>query len=216
MRVDLLEDSVLREIEKLSRRREVIAAIVQNYVQCNRTKWSELEGKKQELQERLRRLAEEKTNLSRWLLGNDLSADAVRYINTQVDTYNDKENELLAQVWHIEDEIGAIELMNFNVETVSDYLRDFCRSYAELETPGERKLLMESLVQRVVIGPNKKAALTLRPPLLGFITPTLARRGEKPKIGFTICIEYSLADYYRGLPNKTMVLSSYSATEYIL
>jgi len=79
-------------------------------------------------------------------------------------------------VWQIEDGIGATELMNFNAEAVSDYLRDFCRSYAELETPGERKLLMESLVQEVVIGENKKVTLALRPPLFGFVTPTLALR----------------------------------------
>jgi hypothetical protein len=105
----------------------------------------------------------------------------VRYINTQVDAYNEKEQELQAQVWRIEDEIGATELMSFNAEAVSDYLQDFCRSYGELETPGERKLLMKSLVQEVVIGQNKKAALTLRPPLLGFITPSLALRGVEPR-----------------------------------
>ena len=84
----------------------------------------------------------------------------MRYINAQVGAYNEKEKELQTQVWQIEDEIGAIELMNFNAEAVSDYLRDFCRSYADLETPGERKLLMESLVLEVVIGENKKAAVT--------------------------------------------------------
>ena len=50
IRADHLEDSVIREIEKLSR----------------------------------------------WLLGNDLTADAVRYINTQVDAYNEKEQKLQA------------------------------------------------------------------------------------------------------------------------
>jgi len=45
IRADLLENSVIREIEKLSRRREVIAAIVQDYVQCNKAKRSDLEGK---------------------------------------------------------------------------------------------------------------------------------------------------------------------------
>ena len=100
----------------------------------------------------------------------------MRYINAQVGAYNEKEKELQTQVWQIEDEIGAIEVMNFNTEAVSDYLRDFCRSYAELETPGERKLQMKSFVRKVVVGENKKAALTLRQPLLGFITPTLALR----------------------------------------
>jgi hypothetical protein len=71
--------------------------------------------------------------------------------------------------------------MRPRTEAVSDYLRDFCRSYAELETSGERKLIVESLVQEVVVGPNKKAAILLRPPLLGFITPSLALRGVEPR-----------------------------------
>lgn len=70
IRADLLENSVIWEIEKLSQRREVIASIVQDYVQCNRAKRSELEGRKQE---HLRQLGEERAKLSRWLLRNDLT-----------------------------------------------------------------------------------------------------------------------------------------------
>jgi hypothetical protein len=131
-----------------------------------------------------------------------------------VDAYNEKEHERQAQVWRIEDEIGATELVNFNVEAVSDYLRDFCQSYNELETRGERKLLMESLVQEVIIGPNKKAALTLRPPLFGFLTPSLALRGEKPKMEFTICLEYNLMNYYGRTAGRTKVFTRYSEREY--
>jgi hypothetical protein len=82
--------------------------------------------------------------------------------------------------------------MSFNAVAVSVYLRDFCRSFAELETPGERKLLMESLVHKVVVGKNKKVTPSLGPPLLGYIIPSLALRVEKPKMEFTICLEYSL------------------------
>jgi phosphoribosylformimino-5-aminoimidazole carboxamide ribonucleotide (ProFAR) isomerase len=43
--------------------------------------------------------------------------DAAR---AQVDAYNEKEHELQARVWRIEDEIGATELINFNAAAVSD------------------------------------------------------------------------------------------------
>jgi hypothetical protein len=79
-------------------------------------------------------------------------------------------------VWRIEDEIGAIEVMNFNAKAVSDNSRDFYRSYADLVMLGERKLQMESIVQGVVVGKNKKMTVTLRPPLLVFITLILALR----------------------------------------
>lgn len=43
---------------------------------------------------------------------------------------------------------------------------------------GERKLLVESLVNKVVIGINKKVPVTLQPPLrsLGYLSPSLALR----------------------------------------
>jgi hypothetical protein len=98
------------------------------------------------------------------------------------------------------------------------YLKDFCQSYNGLETRGERKLLMESLVQGVVIGENKKVTVSLQPPLhsLGFLTPTLARRGEKPKMEFTICIEYSLMNYYEGTAGKTRIFTQYSKQEFTI
>ncbi len=45
---------------------------------------------------------------------------------------------------------------------------------------GDRKLLIESLVNKVAICTNKKVTVTLQPPLehLGFITPSLALRGR--------------------------------------
>jgi hypothetical protein len=85
-----------------------------------------------------------------------------------------------------------------------------------LETPGELKLLMESLVKEVVIEKNKKAAVVLTPPLalLGLLTPSLTLRGEKPKMEFIICLEYSLMVYYGGAAEKTRVFTQYSEREY--
>ena len=67
--------------------------------------------------------------------------------------------------------------MNYNAEGVCDFLRNFVEVFPDMDF-GERKLLIESLVQKVVIGKNKKVTVTLQPPLhsLGFDTPSLALR----------------------------------------
>ena len=66
---------------------------------------------------------------------------------------------------------------------VGDFLKDFVKSFDELDF-GERKLLIESLVQNVVIGKNKKVTVTLQPPLnsLGFNTPHISATGPTPRM----------------------------------
>jgi hypothetical protein len=83
---------------------------------------------------------------------------------------------------------------------------------------GKKKLYVESLKKRVEIGKSREITLTLHVPLGEFrvLIPHLSPKRRKPKMEFTICLEYSVADYYTGLPNKTRIFSSYSATEYFL
>ena len=182
IRADILENSVIKEIEKLSLRQEVISSLVQDYVDHNRLKLPELEKKKDEILVKIESLGEEKTDLSKWLLRNDLTPNAVHYVNSQVDEFSEKENALQKQVWEIEERINAIKLQNYNTEGIGDFLKNFVKSFDDLDF-GERKLLIESLVQKVVIYKNKKVTVTLQPPLhsLGFNTPSLALRGIEPR-----------------------------------
>jgi len=166
----------------------------------------------------IRRFANSKkcaSYLSRWLLQKDLTQEAVHYVNSQVDEYSEKERELQEKVWEIEDKISAFELQNYNVSGICDLLKDFTVTFHGLHN-GERKLLVESIVHKVVIGQNKKVTLVLRPPLehLGFLSPSIALRGEKPKMEFTIYLEYSLMDYYGGTAGRLRVFTQYSKQEY--
>jgi len=71
---------------------------------------------------------------------------------------------------------------------------------------------------RLSIGTKKKVTVTLQPPVhsLGFLSPSLARRGEKPKMDFSLCIEYNLTDYYNNVSGKTRVFSEFSKQEYMI
>jgi len=110
IRADILEASVIKEIEKLSLRQDVISSLVQDYVRHNRLKLPELEGKKKKVLKKIELLEMERGKLSRWLLKNDLTQQAVNYVNAQVDEYSEKEKNLQERLWEIEDEINAIQI----------------------------------------------------------------------------------------------------------
>ena len=66
---------------------------------------------------------------------------------------------------------------------ICDYLKGFAEAFTGDLDFGERKLLIESLVNKAEIGTNKKVTVTLQPPLhsLGFLSPSLALRGIEPR-----------------------------------
>jgi len=214
VRADVLEQSVIKEIGKLSERQDVITELVRDYVTHNRAKLPKLVEEKKRIMKEMELLEKEKAKLSRWLLNNELTPQSVSYINAQIDGYGEKETELQERLWEIEDKISVIQKETVNAEGVGDYLKDFVRSFEESDT-GERVLLVQSLVTEVVIKPDKKATVCLQPPF-GFLSPSLARRGEKPKMDFSLYIEYNLTDYYNNVSGQTWVFSEFSKQEYII
>ena len=105
----------------------------------------------------------------------------MNYINSRSAEFSNRENSLKAKLWKIEDKINNIQLKNYNVSGIGDYLKDFVNTFPELD-PGERNLLIESLINRVEIGRNKRVILILTPPFksFGFLSPQLAPRGIEP------------------------------------
>jgi len=70
------------------------------------------------------------------------------------------------------------------------------RSFPSLED-GEKKLLIDSLVEAVEIRKNKRVTAALRPPFasFGYLSPALAPRGIEPTRRLRIYLEYTLAGY---------------------
>jgi len=96
-------------------------------------------------------------------------------------------------------------------------LRDFVQNFPRLQA-GERKLLVEALIERVEIGKKRVVAL-LRPPLtFGYFSPSLAPKEEKRNIPeLIIYIGYDLAAYYgEGAHGATRVGTGLSGREYSL
>ena len=88
IRADILEHSVIQEIEKLSVRKDVVSALVKNYVDHNHnTLLPNLEDKQQTALKDLESIRSEKEKLGRWrwLLSANLTAQAVSFLNQRVD-----------------------------------------------------------------------------------------------------------------------------------
>jgi len=119
-----------------------------------------LEGKKKEILKKIDLLNKEKEKLSRWLLKSDITPQSVNYINIHIDDYAEKERELQEQLWEIEDKITSIQHKNYNAGGLSDYLKDFVNAFNNDLDDGEKKLLIESLIDKVVIKENKKVTVT--------------------------------------------------------
>ncbi len=154
IRADILEASVIQEIGKLSERKDIIAALVDDYVEHNRKALPELEQKREAIRQEIASLGPEKQKLSRWLRGSELTTQAVNFVNAQIDGVSEKETRLQEKQWAIEDQISDLQKQTYDAEAISSQLKDFVANFPSLDQ-GERKLLIESLVEQVEIGQKK-------------------------------------------------------------
>jgi hypothetical protein len=105
-RADIPEASVILQIGKLAERREVVSNLVREFTDHNRTRrLPELEARRQALFNELERIRGEQESLSRWLSGARLTAQAVEFINSQVDRLSEQEGQVQERLWAVEDRI---------------------------------------------------------------------------------------------------------------
>ena len=129
--------------------------------------------KREAIQQELDDLGTEKQKLSRWLLATEVTSQAVRFINGQIEELTNKETRLQEQQWALEDQINELQKHSYDAGVIADQLKDFVCNFPQLQA-GERKLLINSLIERVKIGKNKRVTATLRPPFAsGVLSPSL-------------------------------------------
>ena len=196
VRADILEGSVIAEIGKLAQRRDVVSALVREFTEHNSTTiLPELEAHHSEIAKEFQSVRSEKEKLSRWLQGVGLTAQAVTFVNGQVDRLSEQESRVQEQLWAVEDEIRGVQATTYSAEAICNHLTEVVEAFPTL-TDGERRLLLDSLIAEVVVK-NKEVAVTLTPPLssLGFLSTPLAPKREKAKAAraFTIRVLFSLS-----------------------
>ena len=127
------------------------------YVAHNRDALPKLEEKREAILHDLATLGKERQKLSRWLLRTQPTAQAFVFANAQIAGVSGKDARLQEHQWAIEDQINELQKQTYDAETISHQLKDFVANFPGLDQ-GERKLLVESLVEGVEIGKNKRAA----------------------------------------------------------
>ncbi len=220
IRADILEGSVITEIGKLAQRRDVVSALVRDFTEHNRTTLlPELDARHGGLTKELESVRSEKENLSRWLLGVGLTAQAVAFVNGQVDRLSEQESRVQERLWAAEDEIRGIQTTTYSAEAICDRLAEIVGAFPTL-TDGERRLLVDSLIAEVVVK-NKEVVVTLTPPLsgLGFLSTPLAPRVGKAQAvhPFVVRVVYSLSACFGAGDGRVAEISSeYSKSGYFL
>ena len=181
IRADVLEHSVVAEIAKLAQQREVMGKLVADFVAGTRKELPDLERQREDLQAQMAALQTQKATISQLVIADGLNPQAIRLINDQAALLVDQENELQGRLWGLEDRITGLQTTSYNAATICDALAEFARQVPELQ-PGERRLVVESVVQRVTVQKQRGVVLTLRPPLtsFGFLSTQLAPRGVEP------------------------------------
>ena len=129
IRSDILEVSVVREIGKLAERKDIIAALVAGYVAYNRKALPELEQKRGAILREIAALGPEKQKLSRWLRGSELTAQAARFVNAQIDQLSEQETRLQEQQWAMEDQINELQKESYNAEAIAGQLFEFVQNF---------------------------------------------------------------------------------------
>jgi site-specific DNA recombinase len=219
IRADILEASVIQEIGKLAERKDIISALVEDYVEHKRKSLPELEQKREAIRQEIASLGPEKQKLSRWLRGSELTPQAARFVNAQIDELCEQETRLQEQQWALEDQINELQKDSYNAEAIASHLKEFVLTFPQLQA-GERKLLVDSLIERVEIGQTKRVVAVLRPPLssFGYFSPSLAPKEEKRKVSeLIIYLAYDLAAYYgTNAHSTTRVGAGFSGREYML
>jgi hypothetical protein len=107
-----------------------------------------IERKKQSILKELDSIRVEKEKLSKWLLGTNLTAQTVNYLNNQVDKLTEQESRTQERLWVLEDKIGSISVITYDAATICHKLTEFVLTFSDLNN-GEPKLLVESLVTEV-------------------------------------------------------------------
>lgn len=142
----------------------MVSRLIEEHVTSNRRQLPALEAKKVELAGQLEELRAEHGNVSSWLGGNGLTAQAVGFINGQVAALAERETALQEQSWQVEDQINALAVDSYDATAICDSLADWVHRVRSSDA-GERKLLINAVVQNVAVGVRKEVVLTLRPPL---------------------------------------------------
>jgi site-specific DNA recombinase len=211
IRADILESGIIEELKNLSTHKTEIEVFLEEYKNSANKRLKELEDKRADISRKLEEIEVERESLYDWVLKNRPTEKGAKFLNQKLEEIDSEKNLLNKRLWEIEDKVNGIKTEDLNVEIITNYLETFVNTYDGLEL-GEKKMLLESLIQRADINEAKNAKLTLQIPLEKFriFIPDISATGKNNRKVLILHLTYNLSLYYNNLARKAMFYSPYS------
>lgn len=183
IRVDILDKSVINEIMKLSNKPKIINSLITDYLEHSRNKIKLLQEKEKAIKEVLVHSQKGKDRLANVIISKNPDKSMVRILNEKSSKLMQEEDEHKKELWHIEGKIKNLQSRNYGVKGISDFLKNFAMAFEGME-PGEKKLMIESLIEEVKIGRNKEISFVFTPPYnsIGFGNPVCVPTGNRTPV----------------------------------
>ena len=183
IRVDILEKSIISEIKKFSKKPKIINQLVDEYLTYSREKIQKLGEDKEIIQNKLELLKDDKESITNTVIYKNPDKNMMKILNEKSDKIIENEQNLQRELWKIEDKIQELQNKNYGVKGISDYLKNFTVIFDDLDF-GERKLIIESLIEEVKIGKGKSVSFTLTPPYtaIGVSNPLCVPKGIRTPV----------------------------------
>jgi hypothetical protein len=199
IRADVLEQSLLVEMGKLSAKEDVVSGLVREFTTGRMAQLPDLETRREVARKELVRVQKEREKLTRWVLSSTPTPQGMGYLNSEVDRLAEAEGVAQERLWTLEDQINGLELATYNAQGVCNRMAAVVQEFPKLDA-GERRLWAQCWIEDVTVK-NKEVVAILTPPLpgLGFTTTEPAPKGRRPQVPeLRIRLEYSLSAYYHA------------------
>jgi hypothetical protein len=191
-------------LKGLSVHKEEIETLANEYRKGNRKRLEEMASRRAKLDTELAEIDTEKEKLYQWLMKNKPTDDGKAYLENKTSEISRKDGEIKKELMLLDDRMTDIRTLSVSGEIVTKNLTDFVKTYDGLE-PGEKKLLIESVVRLVEVKEGMNIRISLQVPLEKFrvFIPRCVPKETNDRNSLMMDLKYCLKPYYTGLVRTT-------------
>ncbi|HOU36298.1 MAG TPA: recombinase family protein [Candidatus Omnitrophota bacterium] len=163
LRADILEESVIDQLEKIAEDKTRLQAIITNLKKENNKLLPSLKNNQQKLSRKIAMLSKEKEGLLRWMSQKAAKPYTLNVLNERFEKIELELNELTHSRWQVEEELKKRLHFGLSPEKVSLYLKKVVATFAELERQEQKRLLLE-VIQKIKVNSLDEVHLYLSLP----------------------------------------------------
>jgi len=206
IRADILEKSVINELNKLSENKPRIQTIVNDLKEENRKALPSLKRDQQKFSRKIISFTKEKDGLLKWMSQKAAKPYTLNVLNERFEKIELELNDLTHSRWQVEEELRKRLHFGLSSEKVSQYLKNIVETFADFDRQEKKRILLE-VIQKIKVNSSNEVHLLINLPQ-NFLLPYRARRfGEILLNGAlrmrntrkaVFQISYPIKDYYNS------------------